>query len=160
MGSARRALARRGLTSALGGGSVLVIPACAGAERPKVRRESWPRRDADYFILSRLENEGLEPAPPADKPALIRRATFDLTGLPPAPDEVGAVPGRQLFGGLRKGRRTAARVASLRRTLGTPLARSGALRRRCFRSIRRHPPGQCISLPGLGHSSVQQRHAL
>ena len=57
-------------------------------ERPKVRRESWPRRDADYFILSRLESEGLEPAPPADKPALIRRATFDLTGLPPAPDKV------------------------------------------------------------------------
>ena len=59
-------------------------------ERPKVRRESWPRRDADYFILSRLENEGLEPAPPADKPALIRRAAFDLTGLPPTPDEVDA----------------------------------------------------------------------
>ena len=59
-------------------------------ERPKVRRESWPRRDTDYFILSRLENEGLEPAPPTNKRTLIRRATFDLTGLPPTPDEVDA----------------------------------------------------------------------
>lgn len=44
----------------------------------------------DAFILSRLEAEGLKPAPPADPRTLIRRATLDLTGLPPAPEEVDA----------------------------------------------------------------------
>ena len=58
--------------------------------RPIVRRHSWPGTDVDYFILSRLEGEGLEPAPPADKRTLIRRATFDLTGLPPTPGEAAA----------------------------------------------------------------------
>ena len=57
---------------------------------PKVVDESWPRRDLDRFILARLEAAGLKPAPPADKRTLIRRATFDLTGLPPTPGEIAA----------------------------------------------------------------------
>ncbi len=44
----------------------------------------------DAFILSRLEDKGLKPAPPADRRTLIRRATFDLIGLPPTPEEVDA----------------------------------------------------------------------
>jgi len=44
----------------------------------------------DAFVDSRLSEAGLQPAPRADRTALIRRATFDLTGLPPAPEEVEA----------------------------------------------------------------------
>ncbi len=51
---------------------------------------SWPRNDVDRFILSRLEANGMSPAPPADTRTLIRRATFDLIGLPPTPEEIDA----------------------------------------------------------------------
>src|SRR5260370_17981183 len=48
----------------------------------------WAPNPVDAFILARLRKEGLEPAPPASRRTLIRRAYFDLTGLPPTPEEV------------------------------------------------------------------------
>ncbi len=57
---------------------------------PATQDTSWARNPIDAFILSRLEQEGLQPAPEADKATLIRRVTFDLTGLPPTLDEVDA----------------------------------------------------------------------
>jgi hypothetical protein len=59
-------------------------------ELSKVARQGWARNGIDYFILARLEKEGLEPTPEADRATLIRRLTFDLTGLPPTPAEVDA----------------------------------------------------------------------
>jgi hypothetical protein len=55
---------------------------------PPVRDAAWPRNDLDRFILARLEEKGLTPAPPADRRTLIRRAHFDLLGLPPPPELV------------------------------------------------------------------------
>ncbi len=55
---------------------------------PRVKKETWPAHCLDRFILARLEAEGLEPSPPATRRELIRRASFDLLGLPPAPEEV------------------------------------------------------------------------
>ena len=57
---------------------------------PAVQNSAWPQSDLDRFILARLESSGLSPVPKADKRALIRRVTFDLTGLPPTPGEISA----------------------------------------------------------------------
>jgi hypothetical protein len=57
---------------------------------PTVRDTTWSRSDVDRFLLAALEAKGLTPAAPADKRTLLRRATFDLTGLPPTPDEIEA----------------------------------------------------------------------
>ena len=62
----------------------------ARPEVPKVRNAAWVRSPVDAFVLARLEQQRLRPAAPADKRALIRRVTFDLTGLPPTPEEVAA----------------------------------------------------------------------
>jgi mono/diheme cytochrome c family protein len=59
-------------------------------ELPKVSNQSWPINAIDRFILARLEQEGLRPSPEADKRTLLRRLSFDLTGLPPTPEQVDA----------------------------------------------------------------------
>jgi hypothetical protein len=57
-------------------------------EVPKVSDSTWVTTPIDAFILKRLDDEGLKPAPRADRVALIRRATFDLHGLPPTPEAI------------------------------------------------------------------------
>lgn len=57
---------------------------------PPVKNAAWAKASFDPFILSKLEQKKLKPAPPADRRSLIRRAYFDVTGLPPTPEEVEA----------------------------------------------------------------------
>jgi mono/diheme cytochrome c family protein len=52
--------------------------------------KNWAKTDIDHFVLAKLEEKGMKPAPMADKRTLIRRATLDLTGLPPTVDEIEA----------------------------------------------------------------------
>ncbi len=62
----------------------------ARPEPPAVGDEAWVRNAIDRFILARLEAEGLTPVAPAGRRQLLRRVTFDLTGLPPTPAEIDA----------------------------------------------------------------------
>ncbi len=55
---------------------------------PEVKNSAWAKSPVDNFILAKLDEKNLKPNPPADKRTLIRRATFDLIGLPPTPEEV------------------------------------------------------------------------
>jgi hypothetical protein len=55
---------------------------------PRVKNSAWVSSPLDAFILQKLEEKNLRPAPPADKLTLLRRATFDLTGLPPTETEI------------------------------------------------------------------------
>lgn len=50
----------------------------------------WPRNEVDAFVLQKLSERGLRPSPSADRRTLVRRVTYDLTGLPPTPAEVAA----------------------------------------------------------------------
>ncbi len=58
------------------------------APLPSVQKADWSRSEIDRFILARLESEGLSPSEPADKRTLIRRLSYDLTGLPPSLEAV------------------------------------------------------------------------
>ena len=55
---------------------------------PPVKNTTWPRDPTDRFILSKLENRGIPPAPDADRYTWLRRVSLDLTGLPPTPDAI------------------------------------------------------------------------
>ncbi|MEM8946865.1 MAG: DUF1553 domain-containing protein [Planctomycetota bacterium] len=57
---------------------------------PSLKNAAWPSSPLDHFVLSRLESRGIHPALPADRRTLMRRVTYDLTGLPPTPEEVDA----------------------------------------------------------------------
>ena len=57
---------------------------------PAVRNEKWARNPIDRLVLTRLEREQLKPSPEADRATLLRRLSFDLTGLPPSSAEVDA----------------------------------------------------------------------
>ena len=57
---------------------------------PKVKNPEWLRNGIDGFVLARLEQEGLQPSVAANKATLLRRVTFDLTGLPPRIEELDA----------------------------------------------------------------------
>lgn len=57
---------------------------------PAPSDDAWSRTDVDRFLLQRLRDKGVEPSPDADRRVMLRRLTFDLTGLPPSPEAVEA----------------------------------------------------------------------
>jgi len=87
---ARWPAASAGKASAAGEGAHWSFRPLRAPRAPAVRDGSWVRSPIDAFVLAGLRAKGLKPAPPVSRPTLIRRATFDLTGLPPTPAEVDA----------------------------------------------------------------------
>ena len=81
---------------------------------PAVSHTSWPKTDIDRYVLARLERAGLTPVRAADKRTLIRRATLDLIGLPPTPEEIEAFDRDAVAGRIRQGDRSPAGVAAVR----------------------------------------------
>src|SRR5579859_445428 len=73
-----------------------------GPALPSVRDQGWVQTPVDRFVLAKLEEKGLKPAAPAGKIALLRRATFDLTGLPPTEQETRAFLADQTKDAFRK----------------------------------------------------------
>ncbi|MFP6640365.1 MAG: DUF1549 domain-containing protein, partial [Myxococcota bacterium] len=59
-------------------------------ELPEIENRGWSQNAIDHFVLARLEQDGLVPSPEADKSTLLRRVSYDLTGLPPTLDEIDA----------------------------------------------------------------------
>ncbi len=57
---------------------------------PQVKNTAWPKSDLDKFVLAKIEEKGLQPVADAQKLELLRRVTFDLTGLPPTTDQIQA----------------------------------------------------------------------
>src|SRR5206468_4022200 len=57
---------------------------------PVVKDRAWVHNPIDAFLLAKMEAKGLTPAGPANRAALVRRAYYDLTGLPPTPEQVDA----------------------------------------------------------------------
>src|ERR1043166_5501431 len=55
---------------------------------PAVKNPVWARNSIDHFVLAKLEAQGLTPSAEADRLTLVRRLSFDLTGLPPTPEDV------------------------------------------------------------------------
>ena len=55
---------------------------------PELKKPDWPKNDVDRFVLARLEEKGITPVADATKESLLRRLTYDLTGLPPTPLQI------------------------------------------------------------------------
>jgi len=66
------------------------LPLPESVPPPSVKNKRWPRNQIDYFVLARLEKEGLQPSKEADKLRWLRRVSYDLNGLPPTPEEAQA----------------------------------------------------------------------
>src|SRR5688572_934959 len=129
------------------------------APPPAVKSASWVRNEIDGFVLAKLEANGLKPAPEADRSTLIRRATFDLTGLPPSPQEIRAFL-RQVARCLREGDRAPPRQPPLWRALGPALAGRRPLHAGSGLVPWRETHQRRLALPRLRGPRVQQRQAV
>ena len=120
--------------------------------------EGWAKNAIDDFIAARLAKEGLKPSAEADRATLIRRVTFDLTGLPPTPKEVDAFVNDKSPDAYAKVVERLTRLSPLRRAHGARLARRRPLRRHERLPHRQRPRHDALAR--MGHRRLQQEQAL
>ncbi len=128
---------------------------------PSVKDAAWVVSPVDAFILARLEARGITPSPPADRRTLIRRATIDLWGMPPTPEEVEAFEADTSPDACAPPGRPPAGLAPVRRALGPALARRRPLRR--HQGLCLHPGAPIsvfVHLSRLRDRRLQRRPAL
>ncbi len=113
---------------------------------PPVPNPSWVRNPIDAFILAKLDENHRQPAPEADRDTLIRRVTYDLTGLPPTPEEIRAFRADKSSGAYEK---------LVDRLLASP--HYGEHWGRHWLDVARYVPGR-ISFPGVKHSRGDQAY--
>ena len=124
---------------------------------PALKNNQGVKNPIDAFILSKLDEKQLQPNKPADKLTLLRRVTVDLTGLPPTQGEIQSFLSDSSAAAYEKV--VDRLLASVWRTLGTPLAGCGALRgQRRIQSGR--DAALYLAVPGLCHQSFQRRQAI
>ncbi len=123
-------------------------------EAPAVERRGWVLTPVDAFVLEKLEAANLAPSPDADRATFARRATLDVLGVIPRPEDVAAFVADRSPGRVREVRRRPARIAAVRRAPSAPLARPRALRRQ--HRLRRRPDARRdVPLPRLRRRRLQ-----
>jgi hypothetical protein len=113
---------------------------------PAVKDAKWIRNPIDTFILARLEAQGMHPAPEADKAALLRRVTFDLTGLPPTVPELRAFLADNSPDAYEK---------QVDRLLASP--HYGEKWGRHWLDVARYTPGR-VTFPGVKHTAGDSQY--
>ena len=119
----------------------------------EVKNEAWARNPIDRFILAELEKAGLEPAPEADRRTLRAGASLDLTGLPPAPEDVEAFVADPSPDAYEKLVDRCLASPQLGRASRPLLARRRPLRRHARHPLRQLP--RDVDLPRLGDRRLQ-----
>ena len=108
--------------------------------------KAWVRNPIDAFVLAHLESRGITPAPQADKATLIRRATFDLLGLPPTAQELRSFLADASPEAYEK---------LIDRLLASP--HSGEKWGRHWLDVARYTPGR-VSFPGVKHTAGDSQY--
>ena len=126
----------------------------------KFTTRTGPGRRSTASSWPQLEAKGLRPSGPADKRALLRRATFDLIGLPPTPEEVEAFVADESPDAFERVVDRLLESPRYGERWGTALARRRPVRRRPGAHLRGPPVSVRISVSRLGRQGVERRHAL
>ena len=140
----------------------LVVPAGRRRMPPAVRtgRLAASRRSTGSSLPELEEKQVWPPSALADRRTLIRRATFDLTGLPPTPEEIEAFLADESPGRLREGRRSAARLARTTASAGAGTGSTWSATPTPPARLPTIPVPEALSLSRLGDRRLQPRHAV